>query len=56
MALEPDADTEVLWDAANHEEDWQAQLWGKDEEALERRARRHAAFAAAAQFAALARG
>lgn len=56
MALEPDADTEVLWDAANLEEDWQAQLWGKDEEALERRARRHAAFAAAAQFAALARG
>lgn len=56
MALEPDADTAALWDAANLEEDWQADLWGKDDEALERRARRHAAFAAAARFAALARG
>jgi chaperone required for assembly of F1-ATPase len=56
MALEPGADTAALWDAANLEEDWQAELWGKDEEALERRARRHAAFAAAARFAELARG
>lgn len=56
QALEPDADIDALWDAANLEEDWQAELWGKDEEALERRARRHAAFAAAARFAALARG
>lgn len=55
MALEPSADTEALWDAANLEEDWQAELWGKDAEALDRRARRHAAFAAAARFAALAR-
>ncbi|MEI6642483.1 MAG: ATP12 family protein [Novosphingobium sp.] len=55
-ALEPDADIDALWDAANLEEDWQAELWGKDAEALERRARRHAAFAAAARFAALARG
>lgn len=54
-ALEPDADTETLWDAANLEEDWQAELWGKDAEALERRVLRHAAFIAAAQFAALAR-
>ncbi len=55
QALEPGADIDTLWDAANLEEDWQAQLWGKDAEALERRARRHAAFAAAARFAALAR-
>ncbi len=56
VALEPGADTDTLWDAANLEEDWQAELWGKDEEALERRARRHAAFTAATRFAALARG
>jgi chaperone required for assembly of F1-ATPase len=55
MALEPSADTDAHWDAANLEEDWQAELWGKDSEALDRRARRHAAFAAAARFAALAR-
>jgi chaperone required for assembly of F1-ATPase len=54
-ALEPGADTAALWDAANLEEDWQAELWGKDGEAMERRARRLAAFAAAARFAALAR-
>lgn len=53
-AIPPDADAEVLWNAANLEEDWQAELWGKDQEAEARRARRLAAFAAAAQFAALA--
>ncbi|WP_421849568.1 ATP12 family chaperone protein [Novosphingobium sp.] len=56
MAVEPGADIDALWEAANLEEDWQAELWGKDEEALVRRARRHAAFAAAARFAVLARG
>ncbi len=55
MALEPGADTDMLWDAANLEEDWQAELWGKDAEALERRALRQAAFIAAARFAELAR-
>lgn len=55
MAVEPGADVDALWDAANLEEDWQAELWGKDAEAQDRRARRHAAFAAAARFAALAR-
>lgn len=54
-ALLPGADTDALWDAANLEEDWQAELWGKDAEAMERRARRAAAFAAAARFAELAR-
>lgn len=56
VALDPGADTTALWDAANLEEDWQAELWGKDAEAMDRRARRAAAFAAAARFAALARG
>ncbi|MBB4612072.1 ATP12 family chaperone protein [Novosphingobium taihuense] len=54
-ALEPQADLDALWDAANLEEDWQAELWGKDAEAMERRERRSAAFAAAARFAGLAR-
>lgn len=56
MAVEADAEIDALWDAANLEEDWQAELWGKDAEAEARRARRHAAFAAAARFAVLARG
>jgi len=56
MAVEPGTDVDALWDAANLEEDWQAELWGKDDEAQARRARRHAAFAASARFAGLARG
>ena len=55
-ALEPDADAEALWQAANLEEDWQAELWGKDSEAEALRARRFRAFAAAMRFAELARG
>jgi len=55
-ALEPDAAPEALWTAANLEEDWQAERWGRDEEAEQRRAYRRAAFLAAARFAALARG
>lgn len=54
-ALRADADLDALWDAANLEEDWQAELWGKDAEAMERREMRSAAFAAAARFAGLAR-
>ncbi|KPF93309.1 molecular chaperone [Novosphingobium sp. AAP83] len=54
-ALDPQADIDALWDAANLEEDWQAELWGKDWEATELRAKRAAAFAAAARFAQLAR-
>ena len=50
-ALEPDADIAALWDAANLEEDWQAERWGRDEEAADRRARRKADFHAAAHFA-----
>lgn len=55
-ALAPDADAAALWDAAELEEQWQAQLWGRDAEAEARRDKRFAAFAAAARFAALARG
>lgn len=55
-AIEPDADVIGLWDAANLEEDWQAELWGKDGEAMARRERRQRDFAAAARFAELVRG
>jgi chaperone required for assembly of F1-ATPase len=55
-ALTPEAEAEALWDAANLEEDWQADLWGKDAEAEARRELRLAGFAAAMRFAALARG
>jgi chaperone required for assembly of F1-ATPase len=54
-ALEPHADPHELWNAANLEEDWQAELWGKDAEALARRDQRFAAFTAAMRFAELAR-
>jgi chaperone required for assembly of F1-ATPase len=50
-ALEPDADGEALWNAANLEEDWQAELWGRDWEAEERRERRKRDFLAAMEFA-----
>jgi chaperone required for assembly of F1-ATPase len=56
IALAPGADAEALWNAANLEEDWQAELWGKDDEALALREKRFRAFAAAIRFAELARG
>lgn len=54
-ALANDADGDVLWDAANLEEDWQAELWGKDGEAMARRYLRRTAFLKAQTFAQLAR-
>lgn len=54
-AIEPGADTAALWNAANLEEDWQAELWGLDSEAEDRRQARFEAFQLAARFAALAR-
>jgi chaperone required for assembly of F1-ATPase len=54
-ALEPEADPHALWDVANLEEDWQAELWGKDWEAMDLREKRFGAFAAAIRFAELAR-
>jgi len=53
-ALEPAADLATLWAAASLEEEWQADLWGREAEAEQRRATRAAAFASAARFAALA--
>ncbi|WP_420383378.1 ATP12 family chaperone protein [Novosphingobium sp.] len=54
-ALEPDAPLGLLWEAANLEELWQAELWGKEPEAEARRARQRADFFNAARFAELAR-
>jgi chaperone required for assembly of F1-ATPase len=45
----------ALWQAACLEEAWQAELWGQDWEAEERRARREADFLRAAAFVRLAR-
>jgi chaperone required for assembly of F1-ATPase len=55
-AVEPGADADDLFAAANCEEDWQAEQWGWDLEAERGRAIRLAAFQAAATFAELARG
>ena len=54
-AIQPGAAAGVLWNAANLEEDWQAELWGTDAEAVQLRVRRLAAFTAAQRFAQLAR-
>jgi chaperone required for assembly of F1-ATPase len=53
-ALEPEADIEALWSAAELEADWQVELWGEDYEAVALRKRRLGIFTAAAQFARLA--
>jgi chaperone required for assembly of F1-ATPase len=53
-AIEPGAALDSLWNAANLEELWQAELWGKEPEAEARRSRRRADFLAAARFAELA--
>lgn len=47
---------EDLWTAANLEEDWQAERWGRDAEAQARREHRRQVFLAAAEFARLAAG
>ena len=54
-ALEPGADSNALWIAAELEEEWQAEQWGRDAEAEDRRTRRAAAFANAVRFTRLAR-
>jgi chaperone required for assembly of F1-ATPase len=46
----------ALWQAVCLEEEWQADLWGRDWEAEERRQRREADFLRACAFARLARG
>lgn len=55
-ALDPQADGEGLWQAASLEEEWQAEQWGREEEAEERRAKRQSDFLAYRRFALLARG
>ena len=40
-------DPDAAWVAAHVDEDWNMELWGRDELALERRARRRAEFDAA---------
>jgi chaperone required for assembly of F1-ATPase len=45
----------ALWQAVCLEEEWQAELWGRDGEAEERRARREADFLRACAFVRLAR-
>ena len=50
-ALEPDADGEALWNAANLEENWQAAHWGRDDEAAARQENRKHDFLAAMRFA-----
>lgn len=55
-ALERDGDPRPLWEAANIEEAWQIEQWGRDEEAEDRRNRRELDFLFAHQFARLAQG
>lgn len=50
-ALERDADHTALWAASELEEHWQAELWGRDEEAKARHETRTRAFMLAADFA-----
>lgn len=52
--LEKRLTVEEAWAAAHVDEDWNAELWGEDEEAAERRARRYAEMKAAARIIALA--
>ncbi|WP_298336861.1 ATP12 family protein [uncultured Erythrobacter sp.] len=45
-----DADALALWQAASLEEEWQAEEWGRDEEAEERREKRTGDFLKAREF------
>jgi len=49
-ATQTDTDVLVLWQAASLEEDWQAEEWGRDEEAEERREKRTKDFLKACEF------
>nr|WP_137676363.1 ATP12 family protein [Parerythrobacter lutipelagi] len=55
-ALEPDADAAALFEVSELEEAWQAELWGRDAEAEDRRAKRAADFGAAIEFLKLLKG
>lgn len=59
IALEtigPGSDPQHLWHLASLEEEWQAELWGREPMAEERRAQRYVAFLAACEFIRLVRG
>lgn len=55
QAAESGNDADALWAAAALEEEWQAELWGREYTAEERRARRMAEFMTARQFTLAAR-
>lgn len=55
-AYETQDDPIALWQAASLEEEWQAEQWGRDEEAEKRRIKREADFRHAHRFARLAQG
>lgn len=55
LALDEDAEPISLWRAASLEEEWQADLWGRDTEAEARRAKRQREFLAAFEFLQLLR-
>ncbi len=55
-ALQDGADADALFAAANAEEDWQAELWGWDYEAEDRRKLRLEAFRHALEFVKAVRG
>jgi chaperone required for assembly of F1-ATPase len=48
-------EAQAAWDAAHVDERYQESLWGQDEEAAQRREKRHAEFSAASSFLALSR-
>lgn len=50
LALETNAQADPLWAAANLEELWQAELWGQDDEAEARLAKRRAEFGHGFEF------
>lgn len=54
-ALEDDADPDALWNAASLEEEWQADLWGRDSEAERDRAKKREDFRAAFEWTRAAR-
>jgi len=54
-ALQPEANAETLWNAANLEELWQEELWGTDPEAQGRREAREREFKSAFEWMTLAR-
>ncbi len=55
-ATRTDSDPLALWQAASLEEEWQAELWGRDAEAEERREKRQADFLKAREMTVMSLG